>query len=85
MICFGGYCKMYGPNQKRYRCGLLFDRNMNAVRSKVYEDDNDVAVSSVFEAPANLSWGSQRSAIESSSIARTWMDTDLDLSRITEC
>ena len=60
--------------------GRVFDRNVNAVSSKVYEDDNDVAVSSVFETPANGTSGSQRSAMESSTIARNSMDTDLDLS-----
>lgn len=60
--------------------GRVFDRNVNAVSSKLYEDDNDVAVSSVFETPAQVSSASQRSAMESSSIAHNSMDTDLDLS-----
>ena len=60
--------------------GRVFDRNVNAVSSKVYEEENDVAVSSVFEPPTNASSASQRNAIESSNIARNSMDTDLDLS-----
>ena len=60
--------------------GRVLDRDVNAVSSTFYDEENDVAVSSMFETPTNVSSASQRNAIESSNIARNLMDTKLDLS-----
>lgn len=57
-----------------------FDRNVNAVNLKLYNDENDDGISVMFEACINSSCGSQDGALEPSNIGRCSMDTDLDLS-----